>query len=102
MRGERQWYDETEKRHLHVQLIDFEHVETNAFHVTWEWKIKPPARKGEILDWLRQAGRENEPWLALDAAAWQFQRHRDRLIACTWYVGFDDTAEAMLRALLAR
>ncbi len=35
-------------------------------------------------------------------AAWKFQRHRDRLIACTWYVGFDDAAEAALRALLAR
>jgi type I restriction enzyme R subunit len=50
LRGERQWYDETEKRHRRVQLIDFEHVETNAFHVTWEWKIKPPARKGNRAD----------------------------------------------------
>ncbi|WP_127478469.1 type I restriction endonuclease subunit R [Sulfurivermis fontis] len=50
LRGERQWYDETEKRHRRVQLIDFEHVETNAFHVTWEWKIKPPARKGNRVD----------------------------------------------------
>ena len=24
LRGERQWYDEAEKRHRHVQLIDFE------------------------------------------------------------------------------
>lgn len=50
LRGERQWYDETEKRHRRVQLIDYEHVETNAFHVTWEWKIKPPARKGNRAD----------------------------------------------------
>lgn len=50
LRGERQWYDETEKRHRRVRLIDFEHVETNAFHVTWEWKIKPPARKGNRAD----------------------------------------------------
>lgn len=50
LRGERQWYDEVEKRHHRVQLIDFEHVETNAFHVTWEWKIKPPARKGNRAD----------------------------------------------------
>ncbi|MBU2763955.1 MULTISPECIES: type I restriction endonuclease subunit R [Pseudomonadati] len=50
LRGERQWYDDTEKRHRRVQLIDFEHVETNAFHVTWEWKIKPPARKGNRAD----------------------------------------------------
>lgn len=50
LRGERQWYDETEKRHRRVHLIDFEHVEANAFHVTWEWKIKPPARKGNRAD----------------------------------------------------
>ncbi|CAJ3718560.1 type I restriction endonuclease subunit R [Burkholderia pseudomallei] len=50
LRGERQWYDEAEKRHRAVRLIDFEHVTDNAFHVTWEWKIKPPARKGNRAD----------------------------------------------------
>ena len=50
LRGERQWYDEAEKRHRHVTLIDFERVTDNAFHVTWEWKIKPPARKGNRAD----------------------------------------------------
>ena len=50
LRGEHSWFDEQEKRHRRVQLIDFEHVETNAFHVTWEWKIKPPARKGNRAD----------------------------------------------------
>ncbi|WP_321924824.1 HsdR family type I site-specific deoxyribonuclease [Burkholderia sp. BCC1998] len=50
LRGERQWYDEAEKRHHAVTLIDFEHIEDNVFHVTWEWKIKPPARKGNRAD----------------------------------------------------
>ncbi|CAJ9259878.1 type I site-specific deoxyribonuclease, HsdR family protein [Burkholderia pseudomallei] len=50
LRGERQWYDEAEKRHRAVTLIDFENVADNAFHVTWEWKIKPPARKGNRAD----------------------------------------------------
>ncbi|MDW8267200.1 MAG: HsdR family type I site-specific deoxyribonuclease [Gemmataceae bacterium] len=50
LRGERQWYDEAEKRHRPVTVIDFEHVEDNVFHVTWEWKIKPPARKGNRAD----------------------------------------------------
>lgn len=50
LRGERSWFDEQGKRHRRVVLIDFEHVETNAFHVTWEWKIKPPARKGNCAD----------------------------------------------------
>lgn len=50
LRGERQWYDEAEKRHRPVQLIDFEHPGENVFHVTWEWKLKPPARKGNRAD----------------------------------------------------
>lgn len=50
LRGERQWYDEAEKRHRSVTVIDFEHVADNVFHVTWEWKIKPPARKGNRAD----------------------------------------------------
>ena len=63
-------------------------------------KYTPSRREGEILAWLRQAGREHEPWLALDDAAWQFQQHRDRLVVCTGYVGFDDAAEAALREML--
>ncbi|MDD3182742.1 MAG: HsdR family type I site-specific deoxyribonuclease [Alphaproteobacteria bacterium] len=50
LRGERQWYDENEKRHRAVRLIDFEQTDANDFHVTWEWKIKPPARKGNRAD----------------------------------------------------
>jgi type I restriction enzyme, R subunit len=50
LRGERQWYDENEKRHRRVTLIDFEHTEVNAFHVSWEWALKPPARKGNRAD----------------------------------------------------
>jgi type I restriction enzyme, R subunit len=50
LRGERQWYDEAEKRHRHIQLIDFEAPPDNAFHVTWEWALKPPARKGNRAD----------------------------------------------------
>lgn len=50
LRGERQWYDEAEKRHRPVMVIDFEHVAENDFQVTWEWKIKPPARKGNRAD----------------------------------------------------
>lgn len=51
LRGERQWYDEAEKRHRTVTLIDFEHPAENTFHVTWEWKIKPHARpKGNRAD----------------------------------------------------
>ena len=50
LRGERGWYDEAEKRHRRVQLIDFEHPDANDFHVSWEWTLKPPARKGNRAD----------------------------------------------------
>ena len=50
LRGEKQWYDEAEKRHRPITLIAFDNIEANAFHVTWEWKIKPPARKGNRAD----------------------------------------------------
>ena len=50
MRGERSWYDTNEKRHRRIQLIDFETPARNTFHVTWEWKLKPPARKGNRAD----------------------------------------------------
>jgi type I restriction enzyme R subunit len=50
LRGERQWYDEAEKRHRHIQLVDFDASAENTFHVTWEWALKPPARKGNRAD----------------------------------------------------
>jgi type I restriction enzyme, R subunit len=50
LRGERQWYDEGEKRHRQVRLIDFEKADANELNVTWEWKVKPPARKGNRAD----------------------------------------------------
>ena len=50
LRGEQGWYDEAEKRHRRVTLIDFGAPAANDFHVTWEWKIKPPARKGNRAD----------------------------------------------------
>ncbi|MHB8145814.1 MAG: type I restriction endonuclease subunit R [Vulcanimicrobiaceae bacterium] len=50
LRGERSWYDEAERRHRRVKLIDFENADANVFHVTWEWKVKPPGRKGNRAD----------------------------------------------------
>ena len=50
LRGEHAWYDETEKRHRRVTVIDFGRVAENELHVSWEWKIKPPARKGNRAD----------------------------------------------------
>ena len=50
LHGERQWYDDAENRHCRVRLVDFETPEANVYHVTWEWKLKPPARKGNRAD----------------------------------------------------
>ena len=50
LRGERQWYDEAEQRHRQVRLIDFDTPGANLLHVTWEWRLKPPARKGNRAD----------------------------------------------------
>jgi len=50
LRGEHGWYDDNEKRHRRVTVIDFGTPGANDFHVTWEWKIKPPARKGNRAD----------------------------------------------------
>lgn len=50
LRGERQMYDETEERYRRVQIVDFDRPAENTFHVTWEWRLKPPARKGSRAD----------------------------------------------------
>ena len=50
LRGERQCYDDAEQRQRHVRLVDFNTPGANIHHVTWEWKIKPPARKGNRAD----------------------------------------------------
>ncbi len=50
IRGERQWYDDVEKRHRPIQVIDFDTPSNNDFVVTWEWKIEPLARKGNRAD----------------------------------------------------
>ncbi len=50
LRGERSVYDETEKRHRRIMLVDFDAPSNNVLHVTWEWKLKPPARKGNRAD----------------------------------------------------
>lgn len=64
-------------------------------------KYIPARREREIRSWLETAGREHEPWLALDDAVWQFQLHSNQLIACIRYIGFDEKSEAALRARLS-
>ena len=58
-------------------------------------------REWEILTWLQRNHRQGEEWIALDDCAWQFKHHRDQLVACTGYIGFDSRAESKLRAALS-
>ena len=50
LRGEESWYDEAERLTRRVQLVDFAHPDANTLHVTWEWRLKPPARKANRAD----------------------------------------------------
>ncbi len=50
LRGERQWYDEAERRQRPVRLVDYDAPGANTLHVTWEWTLTPPARKGNRAD----------------------------------------------------
>ena len=50
LRGARQWYDETERRHRPVTLVDFDSPGSNILQVTWEWTLRLPAHKGNRAD----------------------------------------------------
>jgi type I restriction enzyme, R subunit len=50
LRGERQWYDEAEGLKKSVKLVDFETAAKNVLQCSWEWQVKPPARKGNRAD----------------------------------------------------
>lgn len=63
-------------------------------------KYLPAQREDEILKWMATSRRSDTPWIALDDAAWQFEQHRGRLVACTWYVGLNDAVELKLRSAL--
>lgn len=57
-------------------------------------------REGEICEWLAANGGVEQPWVALDDAEWQFDRHLTRLVVCGSFTGFDDQAAQALRAHL--
>ena len=46
LRGERRRDDEAARRSRPVRLIDFDNPSANVLQVTYEWKLKPPARRG--------------------------------------------------------
>lgn len=83
-----------------ARIIDTTAKDVDSWQCAEARQYLPYRREREILDWLTATGNESTPWIALDDAVWQFNTHRDRLAACTWYRGIDDVAEAKLRALL--
>lgn len=58
-------------------------------------------REKEILNWLIDADRTDEPWVALDDCAWHFQHHLDHLVVCNAFTGLNEKSESMLRSALA-
>lgn len=66
------------------------------------FRTQSRCRQGEILAWPHFHGAADEPWVALDDAEWQFDRHQDQLVVCGSFVGFDARACATLRAHFER
>ena len=59
-------------------------------------------REGEVLAWLQLHDEVHEPWVALEDAECQFENCKEHLVICGSFVGFDDEAEAALRARFER
>jgi hypothetical protein len=59
-------------------------------------------REIEILQWLADSGVTNSRWCALDDAHWQFLHHKENLVACKSYLGFDTDAENRLRGVFTK
>lgn len=57
-------------------------------------------RYEEIQQYLREAGRLDTPWVALDDIARLYPRNCPELILCSPYGGFDEMVEEALRARL--
>ncbi|MCL5267110.1 MAG: HsdR family type I site-specific deoxyribonuclease [Bacteroidetes bacterium] len=50
LRGNRTIFDEHEKRHRNVTLIDYTNLANNVFNVTYEWAFKEGNKKGNRAD----------------------------------------------------
>lgn len=61
----------------------------------------PHRRQLEIETWLRDEGREYEPWLALDDCDWMFRPGCPQLVLVDGATGLDEHAAGTLRRRLA-
>jgi type I restriction enzyme R subunit len=50
LRGNKTIYNESEKRHSNVRVIDFENLANNQFYVTYEWAYRNGTKKGNRAD----------------------------------------------------
>lgn len=50
LRGNRTVFDEDEKRHCNVTLVDYGNLANNVYHVTYEWTFKEGNKKGNRAD----------------------------------------------------
>jgi type I restriction enzyme R subunit len=50
LRGNKTVFDEQEKRHRNVVLLDFKNLEPNVFQVTYEWTFRALNKKGNRAD----------------------------------------------------
>lgn len=55
-------------------------------------------RESDIVAWIDRHGTKGQEWVALDDAEWLFDTHKDRLVVCGSFSGFNEIAEAELRA----
>jgi hypothetical protein len=64
--------------------------------------IEPYRREREVDDWvddwLRENGREYEPWLVLDDCEWMFSPSCTRLILVNSVTGFNESVAKVFRA----
>lgn len=50
LRGNKTVYDEGEKRHRNVTVMDFKNLDRNVYHVTYEWTFRSGSKKGNRAD----------------------------------------------------
>ena len=50
LRGNKTVYDEGEKRHRNVTVVDFKNPDRNVYHVTYEWTFRSGSKKGNRAD----------------------------------------------------
>lgn len=89
-------YDLAQLRSMFSADIAPRLVDVTPNRATIMASAEPYRREREIEDWLRENGREYEPWLVLDDCDWMYSPSYTRLILVDSTTGFDGhTAKAL-------